>query len=95
MEKQGVTEREALSIKIRSTAEFHYGTLCDLAQTRLEGLVSQEIIEVVKRDIRNEWNRALRVVDNHLEYVNVTRNNAAEPINKGRVIRKVQAKAHG
>ncbi|GAC1334363.1 MAG: hypothetical protein NVSMB14_01430 [Isosphaeraceae bacterium] len=85
-----VTEREGLSLKIRSTVQFEFGTLCDLIdEQRNNGKLSHETARHLKSSVRNKGNNILRVVDNHLEHVNVSRNYANEEINTARVKRRI------
>lgn len=82
------TEREGLGLRVASTIEFHFGTLCDYVRTFVDqGIIPAQTGEAIKRRIRTEGNQAIRVIDNHLTFFNISRNTQAEALNTERVIR--------
>lgn len=57
------TDRDRLADAIRLTIEYHFGTICD----EIKRIVSPDQSDALVRIARKHGNRAIDVVDNHLD----------------------------
>jgi hypothetical protein len=86
-----VTDREKLEMSCRSTIEFNFGSICDVISRGIElKAIDPQFGEAMKRQVRKYGNDSIRVISNHLEYYNVSRNHRKDAINKTRVLAEVQ-----
>jgi len=81
------TAKTKFEIQVRASIEFEFGSLCDYANNL--GL-DEKGVEHLKSRIRTAGNNCIRVINNHLEYYNVSRNHAKEKVNPERVIRRAK-----
>ena len=80
-----LTDRQELEIKIKSTIQFNFGTICDTIDRTV---TDDSLAHALKRVVRNNGNDAIRIISNHLEHVNVSRNHRKDGINAARVARR-------
>lgn len=86
-----VTDRQKLEIKIRSTIEFNFGSMCDaIGNSIANGTLDQGAGLSLQRLMRKYGNDAIRVIGNHLDYVNISTNHRMTPINTERVKQRVK-----
>lgn len=89
-----LTDREELATKIRATIEWNFGQICDSLDAAVEvGEMSRDMRDCLKRVVRKHGNESIRVIENHLEFHNITRNHRADKPNLQRVA--ARAKAQG
>ena len=86
-----VTSRDELETKARATIEWNFGQICDRIDALADaGLISADVQTQLKRCVRKHGNEAIRVIANHLDFHNVTRNHRADRVNINRVARQAQ-----
>lgn len=76
--------------KIESTIQFEFGQICDLIRDKISDKATAE--ELIK-EVRRHGNNAIRVTDNHLDYVHVSRNYMKEYPNVERVAKRAQGES--
>ncbi len=81
-----VDERQKFELQCRATIQFNFGSICDDIDRFISGgKLSREDGELLKRNVRNEGNDAIRVISNHLDFYKIARNHKKDHINPKRV----------
>lgn len=70
-----VTDRDKLSLQIKGTIEFEFGTLADNVGAALHEVginAESELCKNTLKRIRDAGNNAIRVINNHVDNYNVS-----------------------
>jgi hypothetical protein len=84
-----VTDRDKLSTQTQSTIEWNFGQICDLFGDLVSaGKITSTEADDLQRKVRRHGNNAIRVINAHLAYYNVTQRPEKLPVNIHRVAKK-------
>lgn len=84
-----ITDRDKLDLNCKSTIQFAFGSICDVIQDAvIAGSLNSDIGEAMKRKVRRHGNDAARVVSNHLDFYNISRNHRKDLPNPERAARR-------
>lgn len=86
-----VTDRDKLSTQAQATIEWNFGQICDAVDEfdkPCEPHSAKHCKECLKKRVRRHGNNAIRVINGHLAYYNVTQRAEKLPVNISRVARR-------
>lgn len=79
------TDREKLSMRVRSTISYHFGSICDAIKA---SSLDPKVADALCSQVRRHGNDSVNVIDNHLEFYNISRNHRKDEINTRRVVER-------